>query len=538
MSGPTFKIVFHGEIAQGASKEQVKTKLQRLCQLSPTTIERIFSGKGFVLKSGLDAEAAKRFSVVIATTGAICTVVPVPADGTPDSATGETAAVISPPPLPTKARAAKQEQLTWLHQELPYLVETGLLDAEAAARIGSHYEPLPKEPRKTPLALILCAGLGSLLVGLGIILIFAHNWAEFGRPARTFLSFAPLVLAQLLAALAIGRHPDSTAWQEGAATFLLAAVGSSIALIGQTYHISGDLPRFLLVWMLLGLPLIYLMRAAVPAGLYWVGITAWMGSLRFDGQPVSLYWLLVFLPAPFLWRLWKEGNRPIARSWLVWVLALCLPLAVAFAQRRFENRMVFGTFALLFALYYLADRLWLAEDQSLKCRPLLIIGSLGITLIGLGFSFTELWREIGMGIPLTGLYRLLGFNLTTGLLLGNLLLLGILLRRTRNRSGLLFGLSGLFIFFFQLLGGHLPGAGSVIVFNLFLLLLGAGTLVAGVREGLTSRINGGLGIIALLIIARFFDTDLPFTAKGIAFIAVGGSFLLANIIIKRREGAA
>jgi hypothetical protein len=36
-------------------------------------------------------------------------------------------------------------------------------------------------------------------------------------------------------------------WREGTATFLVFAVGAAIALIGQTYHLPGDLGSFLLI---------------------------------------------------------------------------------------------------------------------------------------------------------------------------------------------------------------------------------------------------------------------------------------------------
>ncbi|PLX85579.1 MAG: hypothetical protein C0617_03525 [Desulfuromonas sp.] len=537
MTEQKYKIAFRGRIAEGQTVEQVKANLQRVCKLSPAAAERIFSGKSFVLKSDLDEATASRYCAALEKAGAICAVEPMTGNAPPAPAESPPPPVpAAPPPVsPGKARTQKKEHLAWLHRELPHLVAEGVVDEEAAERIGSFYGPPPKASRKAPLALVICAVLGALLVGLGIILIFAHNWAELGRPVRTLLCFAPLVLGQLLAGLAISRRPDSTAWQEGAATFLMVAVGASIALVGQTYHISGDLPRFLLVWMLLGLPLVYLMRAAMPAALYWVGITAWMGTARFAHEPVALYWLLVLLPAPFLWRLWRKGVRTTARSWLSWTLALCLPLAVGFSLHRFEHRLTFATFALLFSLYYLADRTWQGRDRSTRRRPLLLLGCLGITVVGLALSFGKLWGAHVMRLPLEEFHHLLGFNVLTGLLAANLALLGIMVLRQKSAGGLPFGLAGLFILAFQLFAGYLPGKSSVLVFNLFLLFLGASTLFSGIRAGLTSRVNGGLGIISLLIVARFFDTDLPFTAKGIAFIAIGVGFLLTNILIKRRE---
>ena len=49
-------------------------------------------------------------------------------------------------------------------------------------------------------------------------------------------------------------------------------------------------------------------------------------------------------------------------------------------------------------------------------------------------------------------------------------------------------------------------------------------------------------VIAGLVVVRFFDTEVGFVAKGLAFIAVGVGFLVANVImarrLKRAEGGA
>jgi hypothetical protein len=59
-------------------------------------------------------------------------------------------------------------------------------------------------------------------------------------------------------------------------------------------------------------------------------------------------------------------------------------------------------------------------------------------------------------------------------------------------------------------------------------------VVAGVRDRRLSVVNGGMLVLAALIICRFFDSDLGFVVKGLAFIAVGVGFLVTNLLLVKR----
>src|SRR5208283_1013775 len=169
-----------------------------------------------------------------------------------------------------------QKHIAWLYEQLPGLVSDGTLSSDAAQRLRQRYGEA--EGGRGQQAATLFGVLGAVLVGGGIILLLAHNWDDFSRPTRAALSFAPLVLAQALAGFALWRRPDSVPWREGAGAFLTLAIGASIALIAQTYNISGDLGDFLLTWTLLALPVAYVLGATLPAILYLFGIAAWAGA--------------------------------------------------------------------------------------------------------------------------------------------------------------------------------------------------------------------------------------------------------------------
>jgi hypothetical protein len=59
-------------------------------------------------------------------------------------------------------------------------------------------------------------------------------------------------------------------------------------------------------------------------------------------------------------------------------------------------------------------------------------------------------------------------------------------------------------------------------------------LAEGWRSGRLVRANAGLLALAGLAVARFFDADVSFLVRGLAFIVVGVGFLLTNLLLIRR----
>ena len=129
------------------------------------------------------------------------------------------------------------KHIQWLYEELPALVQQGVVPTESAEKLRQHYGPVAKSDGRRTMV-VLFGILGAALIGGGIILLLAHNWDHLARPARAALSFMPLVLAQLLAALAIVRRPGSTAWREGTGAAL------SMSIIEASARILSEMATF------------------------------------------------------------------------------------------------------------------------------------------------------------------------------------------------------------------------------------------------------------------------------------------------------
>jgi hypothetical protein len=74
----------------------------------------------------------------------------------------------------------------------------------------------------------------------------------------------------------------------------------------------------------------------------------------------------------------------------------------------------------------------------------------------------------------------------------------------------------------------------MVAFNLLLFVIGLATLAEGVGRQSLGTVNLGMAVVAILVIVRFFDSEVGFILKGIAFIVVGIGFLVANVVLSRR----
>jgi len=205
-------------------------------------------------------------------------------------------------------------------KDINELVDVGILTEETADKIQDYYK---KKRISTPNGLFIVFGIiGAVLVGLGIIMIIAHNWDDLSRASKTIFAFVPMLIGQGLCGYALLIKQESITWRESSATFLFFAVGACIALISQIYNMPGNLSSFLLVWMLLCLPIIYLMKSSAVSMLYLIGITNYATEIGYgrNGSESYLYWLMLLLSLPHYYLLYKENpksNFMVLHNWLI-----------------------------------------------------------------------------------------------------------------------------------------------------------------------------------------------------------------------------
>ena len=432
----------------------------------------------------------------------------------------------------------RQQGIQWLYGELPTLLSEGVLSPETATQLQQYYGTVQVRHRRT-LVLLICSIFSAILIGLGIILLFAHNWQDFSRPVRTVLAFLPLLAGQLLTAWAMQYRAASAAWREGAAMFLCLAIGACIALVGQTYHIAGSMTHFLLTWIVLALPLVYLVPASLPAALAWLGLPFWVFYAQQQWGQAVLFWPLAAVPVPHLWvalRANPYGQRSVLLSW---ALSLCLSIAVGLTLEHHLPGLWIVVYTGLFAVFYLLDAHAPNAALAFWQRPWHTVGVAGLAGLSLLLTYNEPWRSIGRYSDHT-VWRGPAWAAGQDYVLAVVLLvltLGLLVSRRRRQppGQVLFGVAPyVAALAYVAVASGVSADVARLVFNVYVLLLGIDAIRSGIRHGRLGTMNAGLLLVSGLIVARFLDVELSFTVRGIVFIGLGAAFLGINLVLKRR----
>jgi hypothetical protein len=445
-------------------------------------------------------------------------------------------------------RAADRSGIRWLLAELPELVASGVLSADAADALKKHYaDAAPETPRRV--GFILSAILGSLLVGGGVILLVAHNWDFLSRPVRCAIAFTPLVLTQALSIFVLLRRNGSSPWRESAAILNVAAIGTAIALVSQTYQIQGEFARFIFVWMLLGIPIVYLLRTSAGLSVYFIGAAVWLTSSRiadFSGpKPAALwFWPLLFLGVPAFVAMVRRDRNGYGALFATIALGIAASFGLAEIDGMGAQSFWRCSFAGFWSLIYLIGVSSFKDWRPTWPHPFVGIGWIGTLSLTIFLSFRDSWRTHQWQNAVFGIARHYPDAAAIAVQIAWVmaaLLFGVYVFWREGRARLNLAPAA-FAPIVLIAWGIAKRTGNPLIPSLLLNLFGLGlgilTLLRGVRAGRIFEANFGMLVVAALALARFFDSDFEFVVRGIAFIAVGLGFLVTNLVVFKRRARA
>ena len=409
--------------------------------------------------------------------------------------------------------------------ELPLWEQKGWVSAEQAAHLRQLYTPV--RPHSSAWWQLVLSLFAMLCVSAGVIALFAANWAVLSREVRVVLALTPLLLSQLGLLYALYARPASVVWRECSALVLALAVGASIALVAQTYHVESNLPAFLRVWLWLALPLPFLTRTWAVA--FFVAFLVHVFGLGgadvfFSAQQPSVWEYPACMLALLALLFWQRqrgadygGQRHLWRTFavtnaLVFAFALCLK----------DN--VSGYFLPIWvclAAWYLATR-------TLGGRNAMAV------VFQLTLAVMLLFPDM-MTSSMAARDSSLRFFLTvTPLTAVSAALLVFALCRWKHWLGwdVAFAASGILLFF---LGGQRALLGQLWPWlpTLFVVILGLWRARIALDHSLFA-VNAALIWVLMALFSRFVADELPLWLKGIVFIGAGAAFFILNLRLARR----
>lgn len=414
-------------------------------------------------------------------------------------------------------------------KELNELITNEVISKEIASSIEQYYE---QKKQDTPNRLLTIFGvLGATFLGLGIILVLAHNWDTLTRMTKTGIAFMPLLISQILVGFVILKK-KGVAWKETTAVALFFSVGTSIALISQIYNIPGNTATFLLTWALLTCPLIYLLQSKALMLIHLVLSTYYGIEYGYDSgenTPWAYIGLLAWIIPAYL----KELKGQVGSNFsavISWAIAISVTI-VAGAFVGAKANSIILVYVVLFSLLYNIGKLELFTQFSNFRNGFKIAGMLGSVVMLMIATFRGAWDNFftkeydysgqGFYVALTMLGVCIALLIFNG-------------KKEVNKMPDLFPFLGVlyFIVFIVFNQNEIAATG---IMNAVVFLLGVSILYNGISIVSFAKMNFGLLIISILMICRFFDTDMSFVLRGVIFMIIGVGFFATNYIVYKKQ---
>jgi len=431
-----------------------------------------------------------------------------------------------------------------LLRDLDELVSRSIITSESAAEISRYYDA-KKSSQSGKLTLIL-AVMGGILLGSGVILVLAHNWEFIGRGVKTLIAILPLLTGQVLCLIALMKHRENRSWMEVSAILLFFGIAATISLIAQIYQISGELGDFLLTWMVLALPIVYITGSSAVS-LFIIALATWFvfekqeyatfGSEMGNRLPYAYFLILLCLIPKYLTLLRNVGsskNSFYLHNWF-FVLSTMLSLGAFIPSGYNQAVLVSSAYISLAGIFYLVGKRELFHETRLFLNPFRLVSLPVMVGILCFWTFAEFWTEAA-GRP--GIGQLLRVSFTYLCLLIVLIYLVVLFKNISKtlKTGIdLVTLIPLIFLACVLLLRQAPFMG-IFIFNILILVTGVIYIYRGTSRDHLGYLNLGLIILATLALIRFFDTNIPFMWRGLMFIVSGaGFFILNSMMIRRRK---
>ncbi|MEW6663326.1 MAG: DUF2157 domain-containing protein [Bacillota bacterium] len=408
-----------------------------------------------------------------------------------------------------------------LQRELTLWLKEGLITQETADTLYQRY-PVTKRSMTQTLAL-----LGSILVGIGVILFFAANWEVMPR----WMKIAVVILSFTLSYLSghYLTHIRRDFPKVGYALICLGSIlyGSAIWLIAQIFHLQAEAGMGFMLWYLGVIPIAYLYGSSLNLFLALATLTAWFLAGNYPLGPAFVVFPILLggtiLPLAIRKKDLFNFVAAVVAVYL-WFIALGTKLSAA----DFSLHLGIVSLFILSIVLYLSVHLWDQKKPFFAGNFLLSISFIGIYAALGAFSFNAFLQEF----YLYRKFELLNFPY---LIAGAILIMAVLKLKERKVSlkDLPLFLLYLLVFpFFPELGKNLP----LLIFNNVVFFIFA---ILAIYYGYLIKspfiFNLSMVLFAGAIAMKYFDFFFELLPKSAFFIAGGMLLLLGSLILENKR---
>lgn len=428
-----------------------------------------------------------------------------------------------------------KKHLLWLKRELDDWVSEGIIAPDQAEAIRKRY---PEETPGLAWGTIIFAGLGGVILGLGVILLFAYNWDLIPRFWKLALIAGALGTTHT-AAILLHRNEKFAALGEALGLLGTMIFGAGIFLVAQIYHIEEHFPNAFIIWALGALALAWAMPSIAQGILAAVLLVVWCGfeSVAFDTSMNSGPLLIVALLGSLAY---VKRSRVLLAALIPAFLASLLFVQ---AGLYFESGLLFGTAmniaALLVALGFLARRYGGFPESA----PIfLFFGRVVFFLALYALTFPNAATHLLHYSHAESSELSLAYWIASGalcLVAWAFLACTSMLRKQNDgvtASDYLLPLTVIFGVYYMLFNDQMTDWAMAGPFNLVFLALVISMLASGCRLALLKPTVIGSILLLIYAFSRYFDMFHSLFERGLVFIVVGALIFGQGILYSRAKG--
>jgi hypothetical protein len=220
-----------------------------------------------------------------------------------------------------------------------------------------------------------------------------------------------------------------------------------------------------------------------------------------------------------------------------WTIPISLVMVLGTLADNYDFMMYLAYFG-LFTIFYLIGNFAYFHNKNLLSNGYKCLGALGMLFMLFLLSYDWLWsdlilKEIILNQLITSREFILSLSLIIIMVIFSFKNLKIFNFNYSDPLALLF-----IPFILIFISGFFNSVWPQVMINLLIVIWAIIMIKKGSKVNNRRYLNIGLFILSALIISRFFDWNLSFVLRGLAFIIVGTAFFLSNyLLIKNRKTA-
>ncbi len=425
-------------------------------------------------------------------------------------------------------------------------------DQVSAGTVTKLILPVPKRPRDSKGQIVTTiAILGTLLVGLGVILFIASNWQQIGPWPKVLMVFAAL-FGTYFASDYLQYKKDRPRLARALAFLGTLLMGGAIVLIAQIFNIVAENNNTLLYWALLILPIVYGLELKMGLALATVLVFIWQFAKSAGGIDIFNFF---------------DSSAHTVNYWYPLLLGgIMVPLAYRLRATKVQPLNAIGLWLwLILASYFWAENSIRPGDGNYNydhgIPGLLVITTMlyGVAIFCLGrlHQMYEKWKGMEAGYTILGFFMVffpsfllsfaelgdeildsnvppvsaIGWQSATALavLVVSALVSMWLYRVTESTKRLYLGgnaaVGAVLALVFAIL--FFPTTFYVVLFNVLVFIESLGLMWYGYESRDKGYINLGLAFFLLMILVKYFQWGYDLFDRSLFFI--GGGLVLIGL---------